>query len=188
VPLDLRPVFERAAFGAAGHVRRGKARIAAFVSVSPVLFEDIHDAANIALLFRACPPTQQAAWDGSLFAELAELRARGRGSPELAMVELAFSAGKPAPELDAIAPSLSFAGEGMKRYVSFHEEIDTEYWASFRHPLFNPCFEEAGPPTLDPSPGVEKDGEVRSLQPAVEQEGEAKPGAANQRPTFTRVQ
>jgi hypothetical protein len=46
----------------------------------------------------ACPPTQQVAWDGSLYAELAELRARGRDSPELAMVELAFSAGKPAPE------------------------------------------------------------------------------------------
>jgi hypothetical protein len=96
------------------------------------------------------------------------------------IIELAVSADRAPRVPEAVPSTLTFAGGGVRRYISFQEEFDTEYLASHRDPLFNPSAGELPPPVISE--------EICALRPALEQEGELRPGSASQRPTATRVQ
>jgi hypothetical protein len=77
---------------------------------------------------------------------------------------------------------MQFVGEGSRHFVTFHEELDTEYWSSMRDSFFNPTFEEAAPP-IHGAVGVV----FAALLPALEQSRVLLPGGPGQRPTASRV-
>ena len=185
MPASARKTFERASFVAAGHIRAGKARTAIFAARSPVALDTLTGALAAGFARRTCPPSQAVAWESTRVVELTELEAAGVEPAVRQAIELAVSAPPPPSEPEEPPPLLTFAGGGMQRHVTFYEELDTEYWASHHDPLFNPIEGEVAPPQLGALPGV---GAVAALIPALEQEGELRPGSASQRPTATRVQ